>query len=116
MNSESPMHTPYALALPLKYQAQEQQGCFGRGRSLAVSSKSIQFVCDRALRAGLKIRLELEWPAGLPDGTKLNLWVYGVVMRSSNSESEVRISRYEFRTRRSVQMAAEVAAVPRLVS
>lgn len=109
------MHTPYALTLPLRYQAQEQEGLSGRGRSLAVSSKSIRFVCDRALRTGLRIRVELEWPAGLPDGTKLNLWIYGVVMHSFSSESEVRINRYEFRTRRSPQLAA-MAALPRLVS
>lgn len=115
MNSAVPMHTSYALMLPLKYQPEEQQGFSGRGQTLTVSSKSIRFRCDRELRVGLKIRLELEWPAGLPDGTRLNLWVYGVVTRSAKSESDVRINRYEFRTRRSPQAAAAVAALPRLI-
>lgn len=115
MNSVMRMHTPYALTLNLKYRAEEQQRFSGRGQSLVVSSKAIQFRCEQDLPVGLRMRVELEWPAGLPDGTRLNLWIFGVVTRSVNSEAEVRISRYEFRTRRSAQVAAATPAGPFLV-
>jgi hypothetical protein len=44
--------------------------------------------------------MELAWPASLDDGTNLNLWMFGTVVRSARVEVEVRITAYEFHTRR----------------
>jgi hypothetical protein len=43
--------------------------------------------------------MELAWPAPLEDGTNLNLWMLGTVVRSARVEVEVRIRAYEFHTR-----------------
>jgi len=44
--------------------------------------------------------MELAWPAPLDDGTNLNLWMYGTVVRAARVAVEVRITAYEFHTQR----------------
>lgn len=93
----------YALSLPVRYESEERDGVSGQGRTTAVSSKAVRFSCNQNLRVGTRLRLELAWPAMLPDGTKLNLWIFGKVTRTQLLEAEVEVARYEFRTRRTPQ-------------
>ena len=72
----------------------------GQGQILALSSQIVRFSTDQNLRVGQRIRMELAWPAPLEDGTDLNLWMFGAVVRSARVEVEVRITAYEFHTRR----------------
>jgi hypothetical protein len=57
----------------------------------------VRFSKNQNLRVGQKIQMELSWPAPLDDGTNLNLWMFGTVVRSAHVEVEVRITAYEFR-------------------
>jgi len=89
----------YPIELPVEYKLREKDSVAGHGRTRAISSDVIQFEADRGLPENRKIRLALAWPAALPDGTALNLWIIGTVTRSALCEIEVRIGSYEFRTR-----------------
>ena len=77
----------------------------GQGRTITISSRSIRFFCDRALRLNEKIQVVVVWPATLPDGTGLNLWIEGTTLRNILSDVEVSVDRYEFRTRRAARRA-----------
>ena len=89
----------YPIELPIEYETKEKYSVAGHGRTRAISSEAIHFEADRGLPQNRKIRLTLAWPAALPDGTALNLWIIGTVTRSALCEVEVQISSYEFRTR-----------------
>jgi hypothetical protein len=65
-----------------------------------MSSEMVRFECDRKLQRDRKVRLVLAWPAALPDGTELNLWIQGTVAHCALGKVDVRVIGYEFRTRR----------------
>jgi len=95
----------FPIGLPVKYQT-EPPAFAGMGQTLIIGSDLVRFLCDRHLDVGQDIRLELAWPAPLPDGARLNLWMFGRVARCSlASEIEVRVAKYEFRTRRKARPA-----------
>jgi hypothetical protein len=79
---------------------EERDGVAGQGRTVAMSSGVIRFECDQKLPRDRKVRLVLAWPAALPDGTELNLWINGTITRCALGKVDVRIGGYEFRTRR----------------
>lgn len=93
----------YPIELPVRYQAVGSKQLSGSAHTLVISSGTLRLSCDRALSAHLKIRISIAWPASLPDGTRLNLWIQGEVVRSVLKEVTVKVNRYEFRTRRPVQ-------------
>jgi hypothetical protein len=90
----------YPIELPVRYEIQERDGAAGQGRTTAMSSEMVRFECDRKLPRDRKVRLVLAWPAALPDGTELNLWIQGTVERCALGKTDVRVIGYEFRTRR----------------
>ena len=100
-NSSSKAVKWFAIGLPISYESGEGSLLRGNGRTLAMSSSTIQFACDRNLSVGHAVRLWIQWPAALCDGTRLSLWVTGTIQRSASCEVEVAIMRHEFRTRRS---------------
>ena len=89
----------YPLNLPISYEAAKGSSLQGDGRTLAISSGAVRFVCDRNLLVGQLFRLSIQWPARLSDGTSLSLWATGKVQRCVRSEVEVDIVRHGFRTR-----------------
>ena len=89
----------YPVELPFLYEC-ERGSLQGDGRTLAISSGAIRLACDRDLPLGLVIRLDIQWPAKLGDGTSLSLSAIGKVRRSAFCKAEVAIVRHEFRTRR----------------
>src|SRR5579871_1791581 len=93
--------TFYPLEMPLQYTLENQTA--GRGRTFELNGEFVRFECDRTLPAGRSIQLVLSWPATLPDGTPLNLWVVGVTADALCRDVEVEVLRYEFRTRRTVK-------------
>lgn len=95
--------THYPIELPVQYEIDGPDHLRGRGRTLTISRETIRFACDRPLAKDEKIRLVLAWPAVLPDGTGLNLWLVGRITRSVLGEIEIHVGSYEFRTRRGVQ-------------
>ena len=99
----------FPIGLPVTYHTVAPESS-GKGQSLVIGSDLVRFLSDRDLAVGQKLRLELAWPAPLPDGTGLNLWLYGSVARSSFAEVEMRVTKYEFRTRRKAQPATALTS------
>jgi hypothetical protein len=89
----------YPIALPVRYESQADGGVSGFGRTLAITIKTVTFASDRHLRVGLRVRLAIQWPAKLQDGTSLNLSMVGRIERCARGEIDVAVSRHEFRTR-----------------
>ena len=99
MNAQNTNCVLYPIHLPVAYETDLRDRA-GQGQILALSSQIVRFSTDQNLRVGQRIRMELAWPAPLEDGTDLNLWMFGAVVRSARVEVEVRITAYEFHTRR----------------
>ena len=95
----------YPIEVPLRYKMDNQKT--GQGRTIELSRETVRFECDETLSVGLAIQLVLMWPAALPDGTALNLWITGCITGVLFGRIEVAISRYEFRTRRVVESRRE---------
>lgn len=97
----------YPIALPLRFESVGQISVKGVGGTIEIQSKAVRFVTDQDLKAGLKLRLTISWPAQLADGTGLNLAMSGIIARSELGAVELLVSRHEFRTRRNpLQRAA----------
>ena len=100
VRSRSDSYMLYPIELPVRYEMQEQDREAGQGRTVAMSSEVIRFECEQKLPRDRKVRLVLAWPASLPDGTELNLWIQGTITRCALGKVDVRVVGYEFRTRR----------------
>lgn len=107
----------YPIQLPAVYEVQDAERLAGKARTVAINSEVVRFVCNRDLRIGVTVRLAVAWPVALPNGTQLNLWIFGRVAQSRASTVEVRIGTYEFKTRRSARsanVALPMPSIPRL--
>jgi hypothetical protein len=93
-------YASYPVELPVRYQMQEGDPVTGEGRTLTISRETLHFLCDRTLSPNRRIQVVLGWPAALPDGTGLNLWIRGTIAGCVAGCVEVRVGTYEFRTRR----------------
>ena len=75
----------------------------GNGRTVDLSSRGARILADQSLPNGGKVELCIAWPAVLPDGVALNLFVSGHVVRCGESGAEhyaaIRFQRYLFRIR-----------------
>lgn len=100
IRNRSDSYMLYPIELPVRYEMQEQDREAGQGRTVAMSSEVIRFECEQKLPRDRKVRLVLAWPASLPDGTELNLWIQGTITRCALGKVDVRVVGYEFRTRR----------------
>ena len=72
----------------------------GSGRTIDVSSSGLSFSADRPLSIGQKLELCIDWPVVLDRGVQLQVFVSGVVVRTTGAVIALRIERHEFRTRR----------------
>lgn len=103
---------PYRVALAVKWQVLYRQKAIadGVGTTQEISSTYINFLSLEPFptRSG-KIRVRIEWPAKLEDGTQLNLIADGSICASDGKSVLVAVSDYEFRTRpRSESAPAEL--------
>ena len=71
----------------------------GTGRTIDVSSSGLRFTAERALEAGLRVEVFIDWPLLLDGGVQLQLIASGTVVRSNGTEVALRIQRHDFRTR-----------------
>ena len=71
----------------------------GFGRTIDVSSSGLSFTADRPLSIGQKLDLSIDWPVVLDRGVQLQVFVAGVVVRTTGAVTALRIERHEFRTR-----------------
>jgi hypothetical protein len=72
----------------------------GSGRTIDMSSSGLRFTADRSLATGQRLDVSIDWPVLLDGGVQLQLIVSGMIVRSTGTETAVRIERHEFRTRR----------------
>jgi hypothetical protein len=73
----------------------------GSGITVDMSSSGLLLATDRVLSPGLKVELQIHWPAKLDGRVRLKLVVFGKVIRVASEgamQAGVRIERYEFRT------------------
>jgi hypothetical protein len=110
-----PRQSLCSIELPMEYRLLKPNGLYGEGRTLAMCSRLVRFSCDADLPPGQMVTLVVAWPAELADGTKLSLWFSGKIVLSVCSEVDVKISRWEFKTRRAagsipIQAIASVAS------
>ena len=89
----------YPIEFPIRYEVINGAGQTGSGTTTRMSSHRLVFISDQRLPVKGKLQLTVPWPALLPDGIELNLWIVGTVVREDFRLIEVEISRYEFRTR-----------------
>ena len=91
----------YPLMIDLEYRSVGPGGAgkAGRGRTVRISSTSLQFECADYLPEQSKVEISIIWPARLENGVGLKLWVVGRTVPSQDHAIVVEIQRYEFRTR-----------------
>jgi hypothetical protein len=94
----------YPIQVRLRYEMDNELP--GHSRTVSLSREIVRFECEEPLPVGMPIRLILMWPAALPDGTPLNLWISGKIDRNLPHQVEVRVISYEFRTRPGMRHAA----------
>ena len=73
----------------------------GCGITIDISSSGLLLATDRVLSPGLKVELRIHWPAKLDGRVRLNLVVFGKVIRVASEgvmQAGVKIDRYVFRT------------------
>ena len=71
----------------------------GAGQTVDFSSSGLRFSADGPLEPGLTVELFIDWPLLLDGGVQLQLTMTGTVVRSSGTETALRIRRHGFRTR-----------------
>lgn len=91
----------YPLTIDLEYRSVGPGGIVkaGRGRTVKISSTSVQFECADFLPVPSKVEISIIWPARLENGVSLKLWIVGRTVPAPESSTAVEIQRYEFRTR-----------------
>jgi len=75
----------------------------GAGKTLNIASGGVLFTTEDALPLGRTVELSVNWPAKLDGACPLKFVAIGRVVRADARIAAVRIERYEFRTRASVE-------------
>jgi hypothetical protein len=76
---------------------------YGHGQTVSIGSKSIVFIAEQPLMAGLTADLNLEWPALLDDTVRLQVHLRGNIDKTDENKTFLQIMGYEFRTRAASQ-------------
>jgi hypothetical protein len=72
----------------------------GFGRTIDMSSSGLSFTADRPRLVGQNLDVSIDWPARLDGDVQLQMVVSGVVVRTTEALTAIRIERHDFRTRR----------------
>jgi hypothetical protein len=73
----------------------------GAGETLEISSHTVKFKpSTNVAEAATEISISIPWPMNLEDGTRLQLVFSGTPIWEGPAFDGIRITRYEFRTRR----------------
>jgi hypothetical protein len=100
MGPECRVDARYPLALDLRYRAFDGlPGGTGSGRTIDLGSSGISFTADRPLTVGQNLDISIDWPVPLTGGVRLQLIVWGSVVRADGNTAALRVQRHEFRTR-----------------
>lgn len=99
--------TRFPLALDVRYAAKSGKHLtVGSGRTSNLSSYGLTFAAARPLSAGQSLEVAVDWPVLLDGHVRMQLIVWGRVVRTSGTATEVTIHRHEFRTRSEALKAA----------
>ncbi len=71
----------------------------GVGKTLEICSREVRLTIQQPLKEGQKMRLTVDWPALLDNTCRMKLEIYGWIVTCDPGQANVRIERYEFRTR-----------------
>ena len=71
----------------------------GMGRTVDMSSSAVRFTTASALRCGDKVKVAVSWPVLLDATCRLQMIIYGWVLRSDGNSATVSIGYHELRTR-----------------
>ena len=91
------------ITQPVRYKIQgDRKGTeqIGLGKTLDMSSSGVLFTTEPSLPQGERIELAVDWPVTL-DGVRLELIMWGHVVRADDTRAAMCVERYEFKTRRS---------------
>jgi hypothetical protein len=91
----------FAIALAVRYAVRHRRRVVdtGSGRTIDISSTGLCFTADGPLRTGMALDVSVDWPVPLDGGVHLQLIVSGLVVRTSGTQTALRIERHEFKTR-----------------
>ena len=91
------------ITQPVRYKIQgDRKGTeqIGLGKTLDMSSSGVLFTTEPSLPQGERIELAVDWPVTL-DGVRLELIMWGHVVRADDTRAAMYVEKYEFKTRRS---------------
>src|SRR5215468_3025875 len=83
----------------------------GAGKTLNIGSGGVLFTTEERLPMGRMVEISVNWPARLDGTCPLKFVAVGRIVRADDEYAALRIERYEFRTRGSLQTRALAAAV-----
>jgi hypothetical protein len=91
----------YPIVLPVRYHARRATSlyAFGTGQTVSIGSKSIVFIAEQPLIAGLTADLNVDWPALLDDAVRLQVHIRGKIDKTDEHKTFLQIMGHEFRTR-----------------
>ena len=94
--------TRFGLRLEISYAVVNRHAIVrtGSGRTIDLSSSGLSFTTDQPPLPGQKLEISIDWPVLLDGAIRLQLVMSGVVVRTTNAATALRINRHEFRTRR----------------
>lgn len=95
-------HSRFPLTMQLRYATSRRDGTLhvGAGRTIDLSSSGLSFVPDNPLFPGERLEVSIDWPVLLEGDVKLQLVIYGVVVRTDEAVVAMEIQKHEFKTRR----------------
>jgi len=93
----------YPICAHVEYHLPESHGVLssGVGRTIYLSSSSVQIETEHGLPIGAMVELAVTWPARLDNHVPLKLQIMGRTIRVEGMHTTINIARYEFRTRAS---------------
>lgn len=89
----------FPIERELKFRTKDKQcEITGSGQTIGMSSKSLRFRTDKALRPGKRIEMAISWPVKLDNKCALKLLARGRIVSVEPGVIAVSIEQYEFRT------------------
>ena len=100
ISGERRNHRRYSLQLELKWKLIRRRRVLGSGSgsTLDLSSGGVRFDAGHPLAEGLDVELSIAWPVLLHNVAKLQLTVFGRIVRGEGRLVAVQMVQHEFRT------------------
>lgn len=86
----------FTIQLPLSGTVLEQDRRPIKGTTLNISSKGILFAAVRAIPAGARVRIVIDWPT--PEGGEVKLVLLGRIVRSLGNLIAAQVCDHQFQT------------------